>query len=57
MEDILKCIKCGTFTMKETCACGGKAISTQPAKYSPEFKYQHLRQEARKDELTAKGLL
>jgi len=56
MKHILFCKKCKKFTMNELCACGEKAESLKPAKYSPHFKYAHLRREARKKELEEKGL-
>jgi H/ACA ribonucleoprotein complex subunit 3 len=41
---IKKCESCGTYTMKEKCPkCGGKAISPQPPKYSPEDRYGKYR--------------
>jgi len=56
MEHIYKCTKCGNYTMKETCSCGGAAITTRPPPYHPE-KYGKYRREARREELKKKGLL
>jgi len=54
MKHILKCQQCGEYTMKEThCA---QAITTRPPRYAPD-KYGKYRREARKEELTKKGLL
>ena len=54
---ILKCEKCGSYTMKESCACGGKAVSVKPAKYSPDDKYADLRRQVKREQLEKKGLL
>ncbi len=48
MKKILKCIKCGKYTMKEICSCGEKTISPKPAKYSPEDKFGEYRRLAKK---------
>ncbi len=56
VKHILKCQQCEAYTMNENCKCGGKAITTKPARYSPE-KYAKYRQEARKEDLKSKGLL
>ncbi len=56
MKHILKCSKCETYTMKETCSCGAKTISTIPLRYSPQ-KFAKYRQKARKEDLEEKGLL
>jgi rRNA maturation protein Nop10 len=56
MKHILKCQQCGAYTMKEACTCGGQAVTTKPQRYSPD-KYGKYRREARKDDLTKKGLL
>ena len=42
-NEILICEKCGKFTMKESCSCGGKALSARPAKWSPEDKWGEYR--------------
>ena len=39
MKHILRCPVCKTYTMKQHCNCGEKAIDMKPAKYSPEDKY------------------
>ena len=57
MRHILKCVECGTYTMKEECKCGGKAIMVKPPKYSPEDKYASYRREAKKEMLEAEGVL
>ncbi len=57
MKHILKCSKCGTYTLKETCSCGGSAVSPKPQKYSPEDKYGEYRRRAKKEILEKQGLL
>lgn len=57
MKELLKCGKCGKYTMKEECACGGKAITPKPAKFSPEDKYGKYRRQAKSGELEKRGLL
>jgi len=47
MKHILKCEKCGKYTMKELCSCGSKAITTKPAKFSVDDKYAKYRREAK----------
>jgi H/ACA ribonucleoprotein complex subunit 3 len=57
MRHILKCEECGTYTMKETCRCGGKAATIKPPKYSPEDKYASYRRKAKKAMLEKEGVL
>jgi H/ACA ribonucleoprotein complex subunit 3 len=47
---ILYCKKCDKYTLKETCSCGEKAITTKPAKFSPEDKYGKYRRIAKKQQ-------
>jgi len=36
-----KCVKCGVYTLQDTCPkCGGKAVSSHPAKFSMDDKYR-----------------
>ncbi len=56
MKHILKCAKCGRYTMQEKC-CGEKTINPKPAKYSVDDKYGDYRRKARKDILKKRGLL
>ncbi len=46
-KSILKCVKCGNFTMKKE-HCGKETINPKPAKYSPEDKYQEYRMKYKK---------
>ncbi|MBL7056483.1 nucleolar RNA-binding Nop10p family protein [Candidatus Woesearchaeota archaeon] len=57
MLKILKCKKCGDYTLKETCSCNGKAITPKPAKFSLEDKYASYRRKAKLDSLKGEGLL
>jgi len=42
--EILKCIKCSTYTLNKKCPkCGEKAITPKPAKFSIEDKYGKYR--------------
>jgi H/ACA ribonucleoprotein complex subunit 3 len=50
MKHILRCEKCGTYTMSDKCKCGGKAITTKPAKFSPEDKFGQWRRKAKKEQ-------
>jgi H/ACA ribonucleoprotein complex subunit 3 len=58
MRHILKCVKCGNYTMEEKCPkCGSSATNPKPAKYSPEDKYGDYRRKAKKEQLVKEGLL
>jgi|TARA_Y100000310_G_scaffold329359_1_gene399039 H/ACA ribonucleoprotein complex subunit 3 len=57
MKSILKCTNCGKYTMKDVCACGGKALTPKPAKFSIEDKYGSYRRKAKIDEFKSKGLI
>lgn len=46
MNHILKCKKCGTYTLKKECECGGEAVSPKPPRYSPEDPYGEYRRKA-----------
>lgn len=41
-KEILKCQKCGVYTLKKI-HCKKKTITTKPPKYSPEDKYGKYR--------------
>ena len=57
MKHILKCKKCGNYTMNEKCDCGGEAVNVKPAKFSIEDKYGAYRRKVKKDGLLKEGLL
>lgn len=57
MRHILKCVSCGSFTMKDVCDCESKAINPKPAKYNPEDPYGSYRRKAKKKELEKKGII
>jgi len=48
MKHILRCKKCGKYTMKEKCSCGGIAVTVRPPKFSIEDKYAKYRREAKR---------
>ncbi len=54
MEHILKCTKCGKYTMKQEC-CGQKTINPKPAKFSPEDNYASYRRRAKEAERKKEG--
>lgn len=47
MKRILKCEKCGKYTMNEKCSCGGKAVTVVPARYGPQDRYAEYRRKAK----------
>jgi len=57
MRHILKCQKCGRYTLSEICECGGKAVENKPPKYSPEDKYGHYRRKAKEEQWKREGLI
>ncbi|MGM5481143.1 MAG: RNA-protein complex protein Nop10 [Nanobdellota archaeon] len=52
---ILKCEKCGSYGLEETCSCGGKRVFSHPPKYSPEDKYAKYRRMAKENEESEKS--
>mgnify|MGYP006274923751 CR=1 FL=1 len=57
-RQILRCTSCGVFSLHETCReCGGKAISIEPPKYSPDDKYAELKRTAKTDDYKQRGFL
>ena len=57
MKHLLNCVKCGGYTMKENCDCGGKAVNIKPAKFNLEDPYGKYRREAKKGMLQKEGLI
>jgi len=57
MKSILKCEKCGKYTIKDKCSCNGKCITPKPAKFSIEDKYGAYRRKAKLDFFKKEGLL
>ncbi|HMK47546.1 MAG TPA: RNA-protein complex protein Nop10 [Methanocella sp.] len=43
-----KCERCGSYTLKAICPCGGKAINPVPARYSPLDPYGRYRRRGEK---------
>ncbi|KYK29869.1 MAG: ribosome biogenesis protein [Candidatus Proteinoplasmatales archaeon SG8-5] len=42
---ILKCVDCGSYTLKKECACGGSAVTPHPPRFSPEDRYGKYRRQ------------
>ena len=41
---MLKCAKCGRYTLAEKCPyCGGDTVTVHPARYSPDDRYARYR--------------
>lgn len=57
MKHILRCTICGNYTMNEKCGCDGNAITTKPAKFSPQDKFAEWRRKAKVPLLKEKGLM
>lgn len=57
MKHILKCTACGSYTLKEVCACGAKTATPKPAKFSPDDRYGNYRRQAKYKILKEKGML
>ncbi len=56
MKHILKCAKCGKYTMQTKC-CNKETINPKPAKYSVDDKYGSYRRKARRNDLEKRGVL
>ena len=57
MKRILKCAKCGKYTMKEICSCGNKTLVAKPLKYSPDDRFGSYRRKAKLSEYAKRGLI
>ncbi len=49
-EHILKCKKCGKYTMNESCECGGTAVIARPPRYTANDPYAKYRRIAKQKE-------
>ncbi len=50
-REILKCPKCNTYTLMESCPkCGEKTLSPKPARYSLQDKWGEWRRKAKKEQ-------
>ncbi len=48
MNKILRCSKCGDYTLQNKCPkCNSDCYSPKPAKFSPEDKYGEYRRKAK----------
>jgi len=54
---IFRCNACNKYTMKETCACGNKALFSRLLKYSPDDRLGAYRRKAKTGEYSERGLL
>jgi H/ACA ribonucleoprotein complex subunit 3 len=43
-----KCERCGTYTLKDLCPCGGTPVNPVPARYSPIDRYGKYRRQGEK---------
>jgi H/ACA ribonucleoprotein complex subunit 3 len=57
MKTILNCNKCGKYTMKDICDCGGKAMTRKPAKFNIDDKYSNYRRMAKAEIYKKEGLI
>jgi len=57
MKHLLKCNKCGRYTMAVLCTCGGKAATVRPPKYSPDDRFSNYRRKAKFEQRSKGGLL
>lgn len=58
MKHILKCEKCGEYTMQEKCPkCGFATKNPKPAKYDPTDKVGKYRRKAKENDLRERGLI
>ncbi|MCF7798544.1 RNA-protein complex protein Nop10 [Candidatus Woesearchaeota archaeon] len=49
-KTILKCERCFSYGLAETCSCGGKRVFSHPPKFSPEDKYGKYRRMAKEQQ-------
>ncbi|MEA3430559.1 MAG: RNA-protein complex protein Nop10 [Nanoarchaeota archaeon] len=57
-KHILKCPKCGKYTMKDKCSdCDVITVQVKPPKFSPEDPYGEYRRKARTEDLEKKDLI
>jgi H/ACA ribonucleoprotein complex subunit 3 len=48
-----KCIKCETYTLKDTCSCGGEAKTPIPPRFSPDDRlgrYRRIMKQSHKEQ-------
>ena len=56
MKHIMKCTKCGNYSMKELC-CGIKTVNSGPPKFSPEDVYGEYRRKAKLETYKKQGVI
>ncbi len=57
MKHIHRCCDCSTYTLKDTCKCGGDAVTIKPPKYSPDDKYAGYRRKVKTESWRKEGLI
>lgn len=57
MKHILKCQKCGTYTLNKVCKCGGEAVNSRPPKFGLEDRFGDYRRKYKEAALKKQGLL
>ena len=57
MRHILKCAKCGKYTMNDACSCGNKTSAAKPLKFSLEDRFSSYRRKAKLEEYGKRGLI
>jgi H/ACA ribonucleoprotein complex subunit 3 len=58
MKLLMKCPKCGIYTLNQECAADSKkTINPKPAKYSPEDRMGEYRRKAKRAMLEERGLI
>lgn len=57
MKHIMKCRRCGSYTMKEVCACGNKTSAAKPLKFSIDDRFSSYRRKAKLKEYGERGLI
>ena len=57
MRHILKCAKCGKYTMNDACSCGNKTSAAKPLKFSLEDRFSGYRRKAKLKDYGERGLI
>jgi len=47
MQHILKCQRCGKYTLSEKCECGGKSVGVIPVRFSVDDRFAKYRRKAK----------
>jgi H/ACA ribonucleoprotein complex subunit 3 len=49
-KSILRCPKCNSYGLSQSCSCGGKRTYSHPPKFSVEDKYAKYRRQAKEQD-------